>query len=663
MEATRRVALFLLPALTAGGASLTAQDVSSAEADLLAFEDIPEVFAASKFSQKVTEAPASVTVITARDIRMYGYRTLSEILQGVRGLYVRDDRNYDQVGVRGFGRPGDYNNRILLLIDGHRVNDDIYEQAPIDRSFPLDVALIDRIEVVRGPGSSLYGTCGFFAVVDIITRRAAAIDGIEVAGGLGNLHSRETRFAFGREIDGTGLMLAGSFFKTVGERDIYFPAFDDPATNDGIAERADGETAKRLFAQVELGDFTLQGAFVDRNKQIPTGSYGTVFDDPNTATDDLRYYFDLSYEHETEDAIAVSARVFFDRYVYHGDYVYDFGTPTVPDPVTNDDQSHGATFGVDARTTLPLAQGNRLTLGGELRLAVQEDQSNRDVAVNLDDRRNGHNFAVYAQDEMRIGDDLILNAGLRLDYFSTFHTTLSPRLAAIYQLGEATTVKAIYGRAFRAPTPYELYYNDSDITQKANPGLEAETIDTYEAILEQRFGQALRCDVSLFHYDIGGLITQVVDTNDGLLVFRNVDTIRTNGFELGLESRWPEWLRSRISYSVQDSEDATTDSRPTNSPRHVAQLHVDAEFAEHWASGLEAVWVSARSTPQATEAGAYAIVNLNLVATDLLPGLELSATARNLFDDHYDHVAGEEHLQDVLPDRGRLLWIQATYRF
>jgi outer membrane receptor for ferrienterochelin and colicins len=124
-------------------------------AEMVLFTEIPSVFGASKFDQKLTEAPASVTLITASDIKKFGWRTLAEILQSVGGFFTTYDRNYHYVGVRGFGRPRDYNTRVLLLVDGHRVNDAINDSAFIGTDFPLDVDLIDRVEIIRGPSSSL----------------------------------------------------------------------------------------------------------------------------------------------------------------------------------------------------------------------------------------------------------------------------------------------------------------------------------------------------------------------------------------------------------------------------------------------------------------------------------------------------------------------------
>ena len=139
--------------------------------------DAGQVFGASERLQPVTEAPASVSFITAEEIARYGYRTLADILRGVRGMYVTDDRNFSFIGTRGFAKPGDYNSRILLLVNGHRVNDNIFGQAEIGAEFGLDPAMFERVEIIRGPASSLYGDSAFFAVVNVITRTGASLGG------------------------------------------------------------------------------------------------------------------------------------------------------------------------------------------------------------------------------------------------------------------------------------------------------------------------------------------------------------------------------------------------------------------------------------------------------------------------------------------------------
>jgi len=151
--------------------------------------EVPTVVTASKHAQKVTEAPSSVTVIQADEIKKYGYRSLGEILSSVAGLFVRTDRTYALLGIRGFGQPGDFNSRFLLLVDGHRVNAAVNDIALIDNGFIVDVDLIERVEIVRGPGSSLYGDNAILGVINVITRRGHDFNGPEASGSVGEFES------------------------------------------------------------------------------------------------------------------------------------------------------------------------------------------------------------------------------------------------------------------------------------------------------------------------------------------------------------------------------------------------------------------------------------------------------------------------------------------
>src|SRR5664280_2836027 len=151
--------VFLIFAVATGNSCVGQQPIPDlSEASLEQLGNIP-VYGASMHMQSSGDAPSSVTVITAAEIQEHGYRTLADILRTVRSFYVTYDRNYSSIGVRGFARPGDYNTRVLLLVDGHRLNDDIYDEAMIGTEFPINIDLIQQMEVIRGPVSSLYGSC------------------------------------------------------------------------------------------------------------------------------------------------------------------------------------------------------------------------------------------------------------------------------------------------------------------------------------------------------------------------------------------------------------------------------------------------------------------------------------------------------------------------
>src|SRR6185295_13674218 len=159
------------------------------------------VYAVSRRNQSLREAPSAVSVVTAAEIREHGYRTIADVLRSLPSFFVTEDRRYSYVGVRGFNRPGDYGARILLLLDGLRTNDNLYEQAYVGQEFILDIDLVERIEVVRGPSAAIYGNSAFFAVVNVVTRHGRDLQGGEVAAGTGSFGTRSGRATYGRRLD------------------------------------------------------------------------------------------------------------------------------------------------------------------------------------------------------------------------------------------------------------------------------------------------------------------------------------------------------------------------------------------------------------------------------------------------------------------------------
>ena len=166
--------LFAALCLTPAKAMAQATEPPSTGSSLDELLDV-KISGAAKYEQTARQAPASVTIITSEDIERYGYRTLADALMTVRGFFVSYDRNYTYVGVRGFSRPTDYNNRILLLLDGHTLNENVYGAAQLGSELPIELDLVERIEIVRGPGSALYGTGAMLAVVNVVLKKGSAL--------------------------------------------------------------------------------------------------------------------------------------------------------------------------------------------------------------------------------------------------------------------------------------------------------------------------------------------------------------------------------------------------------------------------------------------------------------------------------------------------------
>lgn len=623
----------------------------------LALEDLVnmKVYAASKFVQDVAQAPASVTVVGADEITRQGYRTLADILRGVRGFYVSYDRNYSYVGVRGFLRPGDYNSRVLLLLNGHRMNETIFEQALLGTESPIDVSLIDRVEVIRGPSSSLYGTSAFFAVVNVITRSGRSLGGTEAELTLGSQERRQGRItAGGRNARGFEGLFSVSAYASDGGARLYFPEFDAPP-RDGYAVNADRDRASSFFASGTAGGFSAQLGVGSRTKVIPTAPYDTLFNDPRTQTRDVRGFAELQYTRRLDPHTTLEVRVAYDQYNYAGVFAYDTG------PFHDD--AHGAWVTTEGTAVRQLGK-HAFTLGAEHRHNLRQDQSAADETGQLlDDRRTSTIAAIYAEDEYRLNRRVTINAGLRWDqYFGTFGGTVNPRLALIVRPFERSTVKALYGRAFRAPNPFELYYDQSPESAR----LEPEQIDTYELALEHRLTPRLQALVSVFRNHVSELITQragSTETLDGLY-YSNSDRVLARGTELELQGELPGRVRARLAQVFQSATPEASDSPISNSPRALSALVLDAPVPKTDAVvAFNGTWIGPRRTALAGDVAGAFVANLSVSRRVREHGLGVGITIYNVFDADYADPASVEHRQGVLPQDGRTVAVRAAWRF
>lgn len=621
-----------------------------------------EVSGASSYLQKATEAPSAVTVINAEQIKKYGYRTFDEILRSARSFYTSYDRNYSYIGYRGFSRPGDYNTRILLIIDGHRMNDNLNDYIGVGTDFILDVDLIDRVEIIRGPGSSLYGSNALLAVINVITKSGKALKGAELSASGGSHDTYSGRFSYGNTFEnGLEMLVSGSGYTSEGQSRLYYKEYDSPDTNNGITRSLDDDENDSFFAKLSYRDFTLEGAYVDRKKQLPTAPWDTIFNDPRDKSKDERGYIDLKYQHVIDTETSVMGRIFYDSYYYHGDYIYDY-----PPVTTNEDFSRGNTWGLEAQFKKQLFEKHTVVVGSEYRDNYKQDQGAQDIDPYyeyIDDKRDSKVWALFAQDEFRICDNLLLNAGLRYDHYDTFGGTTNPRLALIYQPVSATTIKLLYGRAFRAPNVYELYYDDGGVSQKGNPDLDPETIESYDAVVEHYFNKNLKATIDGFYYTMDDLIDQQT-TADGLLKFSNTDGMEARGVELELDGIWENSWQGSISYTYTDAEDKDTDKTLTNSPKHLAKFNLIAPLVrEKLFAGLEVQYTSGRKTLAGNTAHDFFITNLTLFSPRILKGLEVSGSIYNLFNQKYSVPGAGEHRQDTIEQDGTTFRIKMTYRF
>ena len=614
-----------------------------------------KVSAASLYDQTAAEAPSSVTILSSTELRRLGYRSLNEVLAGVRGFTVASDRNYDYVGVRGFGRPTDYNSRVLLTINGQPVNEDFYGTAPIGTDLGLDIEALERIEIVRGPGSSVYGSNAMFAVVNLMTRSGRSLDAAEVHQEVGSFGARRTWGMAGGGLGRTGsFFLSGDLASTRGEN-FYFPEFDDPATNDGVANGLDGDRHRNIFAQATLGGLSVAGRMSYRDKHIPTGSWETIFGDPRTHGTDEWDMAQVSWSGRLQHALAASFRASWDRYRYRESDAY----PVDEGGLAREGNDVHRVM-VDGQLVWDLRPDNRLMVGGELRdhpkvTYFQLDES----AVYFDGDFPFTTWSGFVQDEQQLGEAASLLVGLRYDRSSMGGGRATPRAALRLTPAGNTTVKLVYGEAFRDPSVYEQrYFGPTVVVADA---LRPEAVRTAELILEQGFGRRAWLTLSAFDSRVRDLI-DTIELSDGSEQFANVGRATTRGFEGELLARAHAGHTLRLSYTYTQARDPDTDSELTNAPMHVARLTALAMLPRELSLATELRYETGRLTVQDSRTSPFFIQDVNLNADRLVGGLTAALRITNIFDRAFYVPGGYEHLQAAIIQPRRQLVLSVGYR-
>ncbi|MEO8622518.1 MAG: TonB-dependent receptor [bacterium] len=627
--------------------------------DLEQLMQVEIVVAGSKRVQMTRDVPSRVSVVTAADIREHGYRTLGDVLKTLSGFYVTNDRNYSYVGVRGFERAGDYNSRVLLLVNGLRTNDNVSNQAYIGEEFIVDADLIDRIEVIRGPSAAIYGSNAIFAVINVVTKHGADVNGGEVAATAASYGTYGGRLSYGKSLaSDADLLISASYTDSKGQR-LYFPEFDAPATNNGYADAADRESYHKVFTSLTKGNFSFQASNVSRDKGIPTASFGSLFNDPRTYTYDGLTLASLGYDKALSRGSSFSARVHTGHWTNGGSYAFD--TSATPLHIAN----VGDWWSADVDATRTVASRHFLTVGAEFNDNTRQNQSVYDVeplVMYTDLRNRSVNWGLFAQDEIKLTDALMLYAGLRYDYYTTFGAAMSPRMGLVYNLDDATTIKALMGNAFRAPNEYELH--DDNVAFKPNPNLQPEGINTLELVLQRLLGAGVQVVASAFHNHLASLITQHEDPADHRLQFTNAGEIGSTGGEVSVAVNRGYGWRGSASYSVQKTTDEATNLELTSSPRHLGTLVLRAPvMGSDLTAGLDAQYVSALRTSSGGESKAYTLTNVSLLAPRLAGRMSLSATIYNLFAVRYSNPGSDALLQDTIQQDGRSFRVKTTLRF
>lgn len=640
-----------LPACELHAATPTVQELASMPLDRLLDMDIT---GASRRPQRMSEAPGAVTVITAEEIHALGYRNIADALRSVRGLSVVYDRSYTFLGVRGFYAPGDYNTRVLLLVDGNRANENLYEQAYLGSEAPLDIDQVERIEFIPGQGSAVYGANALLGVVNVVMRPAAASPSRAtlLLGSDGDREWRATVRLGGGGGDAAWLLAASR--RVVRGGDVLLP--DTQGGLIGPLRGIDHEAQSRLRLAGQGASWRVSLLHVDRDKGIGAPVY-TIPSDARSANRDVQTLADASWQHTFDTKTDVQARLFAGHYRFVGTYAIDY-----PPPTLNRDDDDGRWWGVEARVITRAFAGHVLQVGAELQRSTRIEFRNFDLdearTTYLDSRAQDHRAGLYAEDHIELGGGFSATLGLRADRQQGRAVEVHPRLALIWRAGDSWVTKLVHGSAFRPPNAFERDYEVAGHGgYQRNPALRMEKVRGSELVAEWTPRPAWRVVMSAYHTQARELIVlDALPGDSGQYVFRNLGAQTLRGLEGELQWRGDGGLMLRANVSLQAPSGG--DAFTGQSPRRMAKLTAIVPLPADWTLGLDAQAVSRRGA-----AAGYAVLNATLSHRLPWRGAEFALTVNDLANRRYaDPGTLPEHQPLVMQD-GRRAHLRFTLAF
>lgn len=659
-----------------------------------------QIESVSRRQERASEAPAVVFVVNREDILRQGFRTLDEVLRSVPGLFTVDDSLYPVVGFRGLQPLGDLTTRVLVMIDGHPVNNSVgIGQSNIGRDLPVDVGMIERVEVIKGPAGSVYGPNAYFGVINLVTRSAKENDGEVFAAGeyaQQDVRAGEAGLHYGRTMGDVGITLGLNAYRSRGF-DYDFPILeqhdDREAPPGGRVTGNDARASQSAYATVRYKDFVLNGGYAQRNKQLPTAPYSVLIGDTRSRFSNEALFAQLAFERQLFDPVKVYARLSYDSFSYVDDLAY----PGPPDDAgLFKDVAHDKWVSAEARVTLTPFEGHRDIVGvwferhdtlqhsfySALPSAEEDPEAGFGVGpipVSFD------TLNAYAMVEQRFADKAAFQGGLTFYSHSLFGSRFTPKLSAVVTPTKDDTVKAIYSEGFRPPNMFEAYFEDGlDFTD--NPSLRPETVRSLEVAYERRLGTVLTLGGTVFGNSYERLIVSTTVAAEGAeepapgeeaevrLQFQNVGSIRHYGGELYANASWAPYLRAWGGVSVQDADFGEQQTGEPNFARVTGTLSVSTcALHPSLSLGANAAYVARRlkDLENVTTPGDRATVDpyllLNASARWEVPqtkGLVLQLTVFNILDSvSYDPVVGDHAPVTQIARSPRELRLRLEHRF
>jgi outer membrane cobalamin receptor len=633
-----------------------------------------EITTASKIPEPLSKTAATVCVITASDLRRMGARTIYDALAQVPGLAVGSGQFGENfIAVRGLR--SSWSEKVLLLLDGHLLNDVRSGSATFQFIDDLPVDNIARIEVVRGPGSALYGANAFLGVINIITRLSQDIDTLEatVSGEFESTGTvaRDYNLLTGRPL-GSGWQggLNLNLLDAPGaELEVDADAFGRSGQADNHKERLD---AQGLLSN---GAFTLRGRYLQREAGDSFGGLNVL---NSQSKQKVESYF-LNAEYHIHPAEA--AELILQAYVDHQDTANDYRLPAGSIPATSPLFPWNGTglianllakesiTGAEARFDYKGISGHAFTAGlawrheklydprtiANYNPAPLPQATDVSAVYNWIDAAKRNISSLYVQDLWDIRPDLRATLGARYDHYQDFGATVNPRVGLSWQASPSLVTRITYGSAFRAPSFYEQHVkNNSEVL--GNPGLDAEEIDTWEIGLRWT-DTRVQTGIALFHSDI----VKLIDIPSSDIQYQHLGDATINGVELEGRYRLQTGFKLCANYSYADPDFNGVEPQ-TWVARHQLNFSTDIPLAARLSWHIHARWQS--ETPRAVDDSRPSLDSVWLVdsaVTAQWQRWDFTAAVYNATDSDYAATAPTATLADDYTAAGRSILLKVKY--
>lgn len=671
-----------------------------------------EISIATGNSTPLDRAPATATVISAGEIQAMGARTLNDVLETVPGLHVslsslsRLDSVYSIRGIHTGLNP-----QVLLLMNGVPVQYNVQGGRPT--LFRLPVTSIERVEVIRGPGSAVYGADAYAGVINVITKDAGAIDATRIGGSVGSFNSRDLWLQTAGEWNDIGIALNVAYQESDGDDQRRVNSDLQSALDAGLgtdASLAPGALSTRyqlldthLALTSERVQFNLWNWY---STDAGVGAGAAQALDPVGRDDSDLWLGDFTYHLNSDTSVwDNSIRLNYLQYDQESEFVLlppgtavliggdgniDFQNPVGPVSFPDGYLGQPGGFAEDTQVDLVTifkgwdAHRIRFALGSRYQSLQPSEKKNfgpgvidgtdsvvdgtlTDVSdtehVFLADSSRTINY-VSLQDEWQLATDLQFTVGVRHDHYSDFGSTTNPRMALVWAANDRLTTKLLYASAFRAPSFTEQFSKNNPVSL-GNPELEPERINTAELAFAYSFNASVMANLTLFEYRAKDMIEFIPDE---LATTKTADNARDQdgqGFELELNWKPSAQLHFATSYSQQDAKDAYTDETIPDAPGQQLKANVNWEFLPLWFLYGQLNWVADRQRAVADlrpEISDYTLVDVTLRRKNILPKLDVSLALRNLADEDA-REPGSGEIADDYPLESRSIWLELRYSF